>query len=65
MEVTEKEIEPIKKIFGFSSNVMFQPFYENAIRAGHERGGNALGIEANGPLTGELPSLRGKPCFNL
>ncbi|CAG8410386.1 unnamed protein product [Penicillium salamii] len=51
MEITEEEIGPVKKMAGFLSNVMFQPLYENAIRAGRERGGNALGIEANGPLT--------------
>ncbi|KAE8327046.1 hypothetical protein BDV39DRAFT_205457 [Aspergillus sergii] len=26
-------------------------FFEGAVRAGRERGGNALGIEADGPLT--------------
>lgn len=52
MEIIEEEIEPVKKMAGFLSNVMFQPLFKNAVRAGRERGGSALGIEAKGPLTG-------------
>ncbi|CAI7567958.1 unnamed protein product [Penicillium pancosmium] len=51
MEIMAEEIKPIKQLAGFLPNVIFQPLYEGAIRAGHERGGNALGINADGPLT--------------
>lgn len=50
-DIVAEEIQPIKNISGFSPNAIFQPLFEGAIRAGKDRGGNALGIEANGPLT--------------
>jgi hypothetical protein len=55
MEIMAEEIQPIKHVADFFPNVIFQPLYEGAIRAGQERGGNALGIKADGPLTSELP----------
>lgn len=56
MDIMSEEIQPIKQMAGFFPNVIFQPLFEGAIRAGHERGGNALGINADGPLTSKLPS---------
>lgn len=50
-EIAVEEMQAIKRVPGFSPNVIFQPLHENAIRAGKDRGGNALGIEADGPLT--------------
>lgn len=52
-DIFAEELQPIKDIIGFSPNVIFQPLYEAAVRAGRERGGSALGIEAEGPLTSE------------
>ena len=57
MEIMAEEIQSIKQVEGFFPNVIFQPLYEGAVRAGHDRGGNALGINADGPLTSELPTL--------
>ncbi|KAJ5778582.1 hypothetical protein N7520_001828 [Penicillium odoratum] len=51
MDIMAEESRPIKQVAGFFPNVIFQPLYEGVIRAGHERGGNALGIDADGPLT--------------
>lgn len=56
MRIMEEEIEPIKRSAGFKPNVIAQPLPEAAIRAGKERGGNALGIDADGPLTSESHS---------
>jgi hypothetical protein len=56
MDIMLEEMQPIKQVAGFFPNVIFQPLYEGAIRAGRERGGNALGISADGPLTSKLPS---------
>lgn len=50
-EIAMEEIEPVRQTPGFSSSVIFQPLHENAIREGKKRGGNALGIESDGPLT--------------
>lgn len=49
--IAVEEMQPVKKLPAFSPNVIFQPLHENAIRAGKDRGGNALGIESHGPLT--------------
>ncbi|KAJ5632209.1 hypothetical protein N7490_008548 [Penicillium lividum] len=51
MVIMAEESQPIKQVAGFFPNVIFQPLYEGVIRAGHERGGNALSIDANGPQT--------------
>lgn len=56
MEIMAEEMKPIKQVTGFFPNVIFQPLYEGAIRAGRERGGNALGINADSPLTSKLPA---------
>jgi hypothetical protein len=65
MEIMAEEIQSIKHVADFFPNVIFQPLYEGAIRAGHERGGNALGIEADGPLTSELPISSTEPFFTF
>lgn len=46
------EIQAVKSVPGFFPNLIFQPLYEAAIQAGKEGGGNAAGIDADGPLTG-------------
>jgi hypothetical protein len=50
-DIMQEELQPVKMVSGFSPNAIFQPLYEAAVRAGRDRGGNALGIEADGPLT--------------
>jgi hypothetical protein len=63
MQIMAEELDSIKDVPGFFPNVIFQPLYEGAVRAGHERGGNALGIDAEGPLTSELRcERRPVPC---
>ncbi|KAK2594179.1 hypothetical protein QQS21_008118 [Conoideocrella luteorostrata] len=46
-----EEASSIKDVQGFRPNIVIQPLYEAVIRSGKERGGNAAGIDANGPLT--------------
>jgi hypothetical protein len=50
-DIFAEELQAVKHATGFSPNLIFQPLPEAAIREGHARGGNALGIEAKGPLT--------------
>lgn len=45
------ELQAVKNVPGFYPNLVIQPLFEGAIRAGKERGGNAAGIEAEGPLS--------------
>jgi hypothetical protein len=47
-------MNPVKHVPGFFLNVIFQPPFNSAVRAGHQRGGNALGTDAEGPLTSEF-----------
>ncbi|BCS23572.1 uncharacterized protein APUU_40016S [Aspergillus puulaauensis] len=51
-DILIEELQPIKSISGFSPSLAIQPLYEAAVRANHERGGSAAGIQAEGPLTG-------------
>jgi hypothetical protein len=53
MQIMAEKIDTIKNAPGLFPNVIFQPLFEGAIRVGHERGGNALDIDAEGPLTSE------------
>lgn len=45
----------VQNVSNFTPNVIFQALHENAILAGKERGGSALGLESDGPLTGKVP----------
>jgi len=54
-----EELQSVKKTPGFFPNLVIQPLYEGAIRAGKQRGGSAGGTDADGPLTG-MP--RGSEC---
>lgn len=51
MTIMEEEMQDVKQSAGFRAILIAQPLPEGAIKAGKERGGNALGIEADGPLT--------------
>lgn len=51
-DIMAREIQSLKKAPGFYPNLVIQPLYEAAIRSGKQRGGNAAGIDADGPLTG-------------
>ena len=55
--VMMEELESVKTVPGFHPNLVLQPLYESTIRAGRQRGGNAAGIEADGPLTGTWNDL--------
>ncbi|KAF7629349.1 FAD binding domain protein [Aspergillus flavus] len=50
-DIMAREIQSLKKAPGFYPNLVIQPLYEAAIRSGKQRGGNAAGIDADGPLT--------------
>lgn len=54
-----EELQSVKKTPGLSPNLVIQPLYEGAIRAGKQRGGSAGGTDADGPLTGKP---RGSGC---
>lgn len=54
MAIMAEEIEPLKNQSGFFPNVIIQPYAVGAIAAGKVRGGNAYGIDVDGPLSGEL-----------
>lgn len=63
-DIMIEEIQSIKKMPGFFPNLVIQPLYEAAIRAGKERGGNAAGIDADGPLTGTFSRFKMfRSCF--
>lgn len=51
MTIMEEEMQDVKQSAGFREIIITQPLPEGAIKAGRVRGGNALGIEADGPLT--------------
>lgn len=53
MGIMEEEVQPIKQFVGVEANVIAQSLPEAVIHAGKERGGNALSVEAEGPLTSE------------
>ena len=52
MQIMAEEIQHIKNVSGFFPNVISQAYAAGAIAAGKERGGNAYGIDIDGPLTG-------------
>jgi hypothetical protein len=67
-DILSDEVQSIKNVTSLVPNIIFQPLYEAAIKAGKERGGNALGISADGPLTSEyftqrLHMVTNKPKF--
>lgn len=45
-----EEVEGVKAISNLTTSVVFQALHNNAIKAMNQRGGNALGIESDGPL---------------
>lgn len=51
MSILAEEIEPLKNQSGFFPNVIIQPYNRGAIIAGRARGGNAYGIDVDGPLS--------------
>lgn len=58
-----EEIQSVKGTPGFFPNLVTQPLYEAANRAGRQRGGSAGGTDADGPLTG-MPRGPGQPSRN-
>ncbi|CAG8982389.1 hypothetical protein HYALB_00007511 [Hymenoscyphus albidus] len=50
-DIYGEEVRSVRDATGLSPNLIFQPVFEAQIRSCKERGGNALGIEADGPLS--------------
>ncbi|ETS79957.1 hypothetical protein PFICI_07486 [Pestalotiopsis fici W106-1] len=50
LDVFEDEVSQVKDIPGFTSSVVVSALHINAIKAMEARGGNALGVESDGPL---------------
>ncbi|KAF7595201.1 hypothetical protein BBP40_006945 [Aspergillus hancockii] len=57
-DIMAEELQSIKHATSFFPNLAIGPLYEAAIRAGKERGGNAAGIDADGPLSVALLTVR-------
>ena len=53
-DIMIEELQSVKKTPGFLPNLVIQPLYEASIRASKERGGSAVSLDADGPLTGML-----------
>lgn len=49
--IFQEEAGAVKKVEGIIPAAVIQPLYKNAIRLMKKRGGNALGIDVEGPLT--------------
>ncbi len=54
LDVFKEEARQLRKVTGFEARVVTQPLHEASIAAMKLRGGNPVGVEANGPLTGIL-----------
>ncbi|CAN8103174.1 unnamed protein product [Discula destructiva] len=50
LNIYREEIQPVKNLTGFTSSIVVQALHINAINAMKSRGGNALGVESDGPL---------------
>ena len=49
--IFQEEAEMIKSVEDVLPAVFMQPLYKNAIKLMKKRGGNALGLDIEGPLT--------------
>lgn len=52
LSIFKEEVEAIKTVEGLAPNFITYPLQKNAIDAMKQRGGNALGIDQDGPLFG-------------
>lgn len=52
INIFEQETRRLKDIPGFSATIVTQPLHTASIEAMKLRGGNPVGVEADGPLTG-------------
>jgi hypothetical protein len=50
LEIFSEEVRKIKYVEGLTPNFICYPIQKNAIAAMKQRGGNALGIDTDGPL---------------
>ncbi|KAH6654804.1 FAD binding domain protein [Truncatella angustata] len=57
LQIYRDEVEGVKNVAGFSSSIVVQALHLNAIQAMKNRGGNALGVESDVPLTVVLLTL--------
>ncbi|KAJ4262897.1 hypothetical protein NW762_006510 [Fusarium torreyae] len=57
-DILVQEARSVNEIVGLQTGLVIQPIYEAAIKNGKNRGGNAAGIESDGPLTVVLFSTR-------
>lgn len=61
IDIFTEEVQGIKATANLTTSVVVQPLHLNSIKAMKECGGNALGIETDGPLLSEflMPTIRG------
>lgn len=50
LEIFQEEVKAIKNVTGLVPNFICYPIQSTAIAAMKQRGGNALGIDSDGPL---------------
>lgn len=53
IDIFTEEVQSIKATANLTTSVVGQALHINSIKAMRERGGNALGIESDGPLLSE------------
>jgi hypothetical protein len=54
LKIFSEEVKKIKSVKGLTPNFICYPIQKNAIEAMKQRGGNALGIDTDGPLFRKL-----------
>lgn len=64
IDIFSEEVEGIKATANLTTSVVAQALHVNSIKTMKERGGNALGIESDGPLLSEslMPSMAHNDC---
>lgn len=63
LSIFKEEVEAIKTVEGLAPNFITYPLQKNAIDAMKQRGGNALGIDQDGPLFGMCYHNRHASCL--
>ena len=58
LDVFKEETRHLSHLSGFEARIVTQPLHEASIDAMKLRGGNPVGGEANGPLTGKSNRTR-------
>lgn len=58
LDVFREETRQLSHVSGLEARLFIQPLHEASIDAMKLRGGNPVGVEANGPLTGKSNRTR-------